>query len=36
MLLSGKVLPLRVEKERISFSTTEPMRAVVIDVENIP
>jgi hypothetical protein len=33
---SGKVLPLRVGKKRILFSTTEPMRAVVIDVENTP
>ena len=31
---SSKVLPLRVEKKRISFSTTAPMRAVVIEVED--
>jgi hypothetical protein len=33
---SSGVLPLRVEKKRISFSTTSPMRAVVIDVEDTP
>jgi 2'-5' RNA ligase len=32
----GTVLPLRVGRKLISFSTTEPMRAVVIDVENTP
>src|SRR5262249_41926963 len=31
---SSKGLPLRVGKKRISFSTTAPMRAVVIDVED--
>jgi 2'-5' RNA ligase len=30
------VLPLRVAKKRISFSTTAPMRAVVIEVEDTP
>ena len=30
----SKVLPIRVEKKRISFSTTAPMRAVVIEVED--
>jgi len=29
-------LPLRVGRKRISFSTTAPMMAVVIDVENTP
>ena len=29
-------LPLHVGKKRISFSTTAPMRAVVIDVEDTP
>lgn len=29
-------LPLHAEKRRISFSTTAPMRAVVIDVEDTP
>jgi hypothetical protein len=29
-------LPLRVGKKRISFSTTAPMMAVVIDVEDTP
>ena len=29
----SRLLPLRVRKERISWSTTAPMRAVVIDVE---
>jgi 2'-5' RNA ligase len=29
-------LPLRVGKKRIAFSTTAPMRAVVIDVEDTP
>ena len=33
---SSKVLPLRVREKRISFSTTEPMRAVVIKVEDTP
>ena len=33
---SSKALPLRVGKKRISFSTTAPMRAVVIDVEDTP
>ena len=33
---SCKVLPLRVGKKRISFSTTAPMRAVTIDVEDMP
>jgi hypothetical protein len=33
---SCKVLPLRVGKKRISFSTTAPMRAVTIDIEDIP
>jgi len=32
----SKALPLRVGKRRISFSTTAPMRAVVIDVEDTP
>jgi 2'-5' RNA ligase len=32
----SKVLPIRVEKLRISFSTTAPMRAVVIEVEDTP
>jgi 2'-5' RNA ligase len=31
-----KVLPLRVEMKRMSFSTTTPMRAVTIDVEDTP
>jgi hypothetical protein len=31
-----EVLPLRGEKKRISFSTTAPMRAVTIDVEDTP
>src|SRR5215472_3809891 len=30
---SSRLLPLRVRKERISYSTTAPMRAVIIDVE---
>jgi 2'-5' RNA ligase len=30
------VLPLHVAKKRISFSTTAPMRAVVIEVEDTP
>jgi hypothetical protein len=30
----SKVLPLQVGKKRISFSTTAPMRAVVIEVED--
>jgi 2'-5' RNA ligase len=29
----SRLLPLRVRKERISWSTTAPMRAVVIDIE---
>lgn len=29
-------LPLRVGKKRVSFSTTAPMRAVVIEVEDTP
>jgi hypothetical protein len=29
-------LPIRVQKKRISFSTTAPMMAVVIDVEDTP
>jgi hypothetical protein len=33
---SSKVLPLRVREKRISFSTTAPMRAVVIEVEDTP
>ena len=33
---SGTTLPLRVRKKRISFSTTAPMRAVVIDAEDTP
>jgi len=33
---SSKVLPLRVGKTRISFSTTSPMRAVVIDADDTP
>ena len=32
----SRLLPLRVSKKRISYSTTAPMRAVVIDVEEIP
>jgi hypothetical protein len=32
----GTVLPLRVSKKRISFSTTVPTRAVVIDIEDAP
>ena len=32
----SKALPIRVGKKRISFSTTEPMRAVVIEVEDTP
>jgi len=32
----SKALPLRVGKKRISFSTTAPMMAVVIDVEDTP
>jgi 2'-5' RNA ligase len=31
-----ELLPLRVTKTRISYSTTAPMRAVVIDVEAAP
>ena len=33
---SSKVLPLRVREKHISFSTTAPMRAVVIEVEDTP
>ena len=33
---SSGALPLRVAKKRISFSTTAPMRAVVIDAEDTP
>jgi hypothetical protein len=33
---ASKALPLRVEKKRISFSTTAPMMAVVIYVEDSP
>jgi 2'-5' RNA ligase len=33
---ASKALPIRVVKRRISFSTTAPMRAVVIDVEDTP
>jgi hypothetical protein len=33
---SRHALPLRVAKKRISFSTTAPMRAVVIEVEDTP
>ena len=33
---NSKVLPLRVGKKRISFSTAAPMRAVVIEVEDTP
>ena len=29
----SRLLPLRVRKKRISYSTTAPMRAVIIDVE---
>jgi 2'-5' RNA ligase len=32
----SKALPIRVGKKRISFSTTSPMRAVVIEVEDTP
>jgi hypothetical protein len=32
----SKALPIRVAKKRISFSTTAPMRAVVIEVEDTP
>jgi 2'-5' RNA ligase len=32
----SEALPLRVGKKRISFSTTAPMRAVVIDVDDTP
>src|SRR5215813_12357690 len=32
----SKVLPIRVGKKRISFSTTAPMRAVVIEIEDTP
>jgi 2'-5' RNA ligase len=32
----SKALPIHVGKKRISFSTTEPMRAVVIEVEDTP
>ena len=32
----SNVLPLQVGKKRISFSTTAPMRAVVIEVEDTP
>jgi 2'-5' RNA ligase len=32
----SETLPVRVGKERVSFSTTAPMRAVVIDVEDTP
>jgi 2'-5' RNA ligase len=32
----SKALPIRVAKKRILFSTTAPMRAVVIDVEETP
>jgi 2'-5' RNA ligase len=32
----SKALPIHVGKKRISFSTTAPMRAVVIEVENTP
>jgi hypothetical protein len=31
---ASRLLPLRVRKERISYSTTAPMRAVIIDVES--
>jgi 2'-5' RNA ligase len=33
---SSKLLPLNVTKKRVSYSTTAPMRAVVIDVEATP
>ena len=33
---SSHALPLQVGKKRISFSTTAPMRAVVIEVEDTP
>ena len=33
---ASKLLPLSVTKKRISYSTTAPMRAVVIDVEEAP
>jgi 2'-5' RNA ligase len=32
----SEALPLRVAKKRISFSTTAPMRAVVINVDDTP
>ena len=32
----SKALPISVVKKRISFSTTAPMRAVVIDVDDTP
>ena len=32
----SKALPIRVGKKRFSFSTTAPMRAVVIEVEDTP
>jgi 2'-5' RNA ligase len=33
---SSELLPLSVRKKRVSYSTTSPMRAVVIDVEATP
>ncbi len=33
---ASKLLPLSVTKKRVSYSTTAPMRAVVIDVEAAP
>ena len=32
----SRLLPIRVEKKRIAYSTTAPMRAIVIEVEDTP